>query len=232
MIRAALRAASLVAVLSTAGCGAPVVSLQEGPREYVATDYEGVLERWTREESLIIYDELERALTVAATYESWDFRWAYVIRYSQDYRLTVPQRQRLLSEELNETRKQHEFFVALYGAARKFNDLTKPDSAWTVRLIDAAGNETPPLQIELIRKPNVLERRYYPYNSVWRKAFRIVFPTQAAGRPTISPDTDWFGLRFAGAYGNTDLVWLLSDDEDDEASEASALRSVLRHAAR
>ncbi len=203
----------LVLALALSGCKPPPVSMAEGPREYVATDYEAVLKHWTREESLILFDELERALTVAATLESWDFRWAYVVRYAQDYRLTIPQRQRLLSKQLNETRKTHQFFVALYGAKQKHNDLTKSDSAWIVRLIDAAGNETAPSQIESIKKPNILERRYYPFNTVWRKAFRIRFPTHGAGgRPTLAPDAEWVGLRFAGAWGNTDLIWEFEPD--------------------
>jgi hypothetical protein len=82
-----------------------------------------------------------------------------------------------------------------------------------VRLIDATGNETAPTQIELIKKPNILERRYYPYNSVWRKAFRIRFPTTSGnGRQTISSNADWVGLRFAGAWGNMDLVWELDQN--------------------
>lgn len=206
---------ALAAVCSTLGCGAAAVRLEEGPREYVATDYDGVLARWTRTESLILIDELERALTVTSTFETWDFRWAYVIRYAKDYRLTVPQRQRLLGKKLAETRKSHQFFVALYGAKQKHNDLTKPDSAWIVRLIDAVGNETAPTQIEKIKKPNTLERRYYPYNTVWRKAFRIDFPVQGKeGRPTISPDAAWVGLRFAGALGNTDLIWILKEKKE------------------
>jgi hypothetical protein len=190
------------------GCGSPAVNLGGGAREYVATDYPAVLDRWTRTESLILYDELTRALTVSATFESWDFRWAYVVRYAQDYRLTIPQRQDLLRGKLAETRETHEFFLALYGADQKYNDLTKPDSAWIVRLIDSTGTEVAPKEIEAIRRPGVLERRYYPYNTVWRKAFRVSFPTNGAdGRPTISPHAEWFGLRFAGAWGNTDLVW-------------------------
>lgn len=200
-----------------AACSPPSVTLAEGPREYVATDYDNVLKRWTREESLILYTELERALTVTATFESWDFRWAYVIRYAQDYRLTIPQRQRLLSERLNESRKHHQFFVALYGSKQKFNDLTKADSAWIVRLIDATGNETAPSQIESIRRPNILERRYYPYNTVWRKAFRIRFPASNGGRETVSNKAEWVGLRFAGAWGNTDLIWELEDGAGAEA---------------
>jgi hypothetical protein len=216
----ALLAALLLA--GVAACAPPAVSLQEGPREYVATDYESVLQRWTRESSLILFDELERALTVNATFETWDFRWAYVVRYARDYRLTIPQRQRLLTEHLNEARKTHQFFIALYGANQKQNDLTKTDSAWIVRLIDATGNETAPSQIDYVRKPNTLERRYYPYNSVWRKAFRIRFPTRSSdGRPTIAPKAEWVGLRFAGAWGNTDLIWELEGGERAEAEAAA-----------
>ena len=189
------------------------MSIGEGPREYVATDYDAVLKNWTREENLILYDELERALTVSATFETWDFRWAYVIRYANDYRLTIPQRQRLLSKTLNETRKTHQFFVALYGSNQKQNDLSEKDSAWIVRLIDETGNETAPTQIKAIKKPNILERRYYPYNTVWRKAFRIDFPAKSGdGRKTISEKAAWVGLRFAGAWGNMDLVWHLVEN--------------------
>ncbi|MCC6525378.1 MAG: hypothetical protein IT373_22185 [Polyangiaceae bacterium] len=203
------------------GCAAPLVNLREGPREYVATDYDEVLKTWTREDSLFVFSELESALTVSATFESWDFRWAYAMRYAQDYRLTIPQRQRLLRKMLGETRATHEFFVALYGGNPRHNDLTKPDSAWIVRLIDESGNETAPSEVVLLRKPNELERRYYPYNTVWRLAFRIRFPhARPDGRPTISADAGWFGLRFAGPKGNMDLTWELEPAEEEVAAAA------------
>jgi hypothetical protein len=219
-----LGAAAVLAGLALgSGCAPTRVSLREGPRELVATDYDNVLRRWTRTESLILYDELERALTVTATFESWEFRWAYVVRYAQDYRLTIPQRQRELREQLAATRKEHQFFVALYGSEQRQNDLTKPDSAWIVRLIDATGNETAPSQIEAVTKPSILERRYYPYNTVWRRAFRIRFPAKTGdARTTISPEAEWFGLRFAGACGNTDLIWHL--DRTPTLDEARATR--------
>jgi hypothetical protein len=203
----------LVASLGLGGCATQTVSLHEGPREYVATDYESVLRKWTRTEHLIALSELENFLTASATFESWDFRWAYVVRYVQDYRLTIDQRKKLLEKTLEETRQRHQFFVALYGGERKYNDLTKPESAWIVRLIDDTGNETAPEEIISISRPNALERTYYPYNSVWRMAFRIRFPrVKPDGRPTISPRATWFGIRFAGAQGNTELIWQLEGD--------------------
>lgn len=194
------------------GCATHAVSLNEGPREYVATDYETVLRKWTRTENLFALSELDNFLTATATFESWDFRWAYVVRYVQDYRLTIEQRKKLLDRTLQETKERHQFFVAIYGGEWKYNDLTKPDSAWIVRLIDEKGSETAPEEIISINKPNAIERNYYPYNTVWRRAFRIRFPlTTSDGHPTIAPSAKWFGLRFAGAEGNSELIWKLEE---------------------
>jgi hypothetical protein len=210
----ALAAFTAAASVALAGCSTTTVNLAEGPREYVATDYEPVLRRWTRTERLFALSELENFLTATATFESWDFRWAYVVRYVQDYRLTIDQRKKLLEKALEETRLRHQFFVAIYGGERKYNDLTKPNSAWIVRLIDDTGNETAPQEIVSIRKPNALERNYFPYNTVFRQAFRIRFPrVNAEGRPTISPSAKWFGLRFAGAQGNCELIWQIQGDK-------------------
>lgn len=211
----------LAAALAASGCATQTVSLQEGPREYVATDYENVLRSWTRTEHLIALAELENFLTATATFESWDFRWAYVVRYVQDYRLTIEQRKKLLEKALEETRQRHQFFVAIYGGERKYNDLTKTDSAWIVRLIDDTGNETAPEDIQAISRPNALERTYYPYNTVWRLGFRIRFPrVMPDGRPTISPSAKWFGLRFAGAQGNSELIWNVENESDAQEKPA------------
>ena len=192
------------------GCTAPTISLGEGPREYVADDYETVLKTWTREMTLISVHEFDNVLTATATYESWDFRWAYAVRYAEDYRLTVDQRRRLLEASLAETREYHQFYVAVYAKRTRWSDLHADPAAWIVRLIDESGSETAPSAIEYIKQPGAIELTYFPYTTPWREAFRIRFPTvRADGRPTISPTAQWFGLRFAGAQGNDELVWML-----------------------
>jgi hypothetical protein len=192
----------------TFACAEPKVSLAQGSREYVASDYPEVRERWTRTEHLIELAELDDLLTVTSTYESWDFRWAYVVRYAKDYRLTVEQRRTLLDRTLAETKDVHQFYVALYGTNRRWTDITRPNSAWIVRLTDDQGDEAAPSTIELIAKPGALERTYFPYTTVWRQVFRIRFPRfSPEGRPTIASNATWFGLRFAGAEGNKELHW-------------------------
>jgi len=203
-----LLAVAAVSLGTSVACGPSSVSLALGPREYVATDYESVLDRWTRTQQLFIASELDDMLTTTATYESWDFRWAYVVRYAEDYRLTVAQRRALLERSLAETTRYHQFYVALYAQRYPWSDLNAENAAWIVRLIDDRGNETAPSEIEPIRKPGAIERTYFPYSTPWRRAYRVRFPVaRSDGRQTISPSARWFGLRFAGAQGNEQLVW-------------------------
>jgi hypothetical protein len=209
---------SAVLAGSTMACGDTQISLATGPREYVANDYPDVLKRWTRSGSLVTLTKLDDLLTVTSTYESWDFRWAYVIRYAQDYRLTVDQRRKLLQATLDETRQEHQFYVALYGSNHRWTDLTRPTSSWIVRLIDDQGNETAPTKIELIAKPGALEKTYFPYTSPWRQAFRVHFPRETEGKPSVAEHAKWFGLRFAGAEGNQELHWDIERAEDRVAS--------------
>jgi hypothetical protein len=198
----------LPGAVASAGCTTETVRLAEGPREYVATDYSTVLRQWTRSAQLSSLDTMDNVLTVTATYESWDFRWAYAIRYGEDYRLTVDQRHSLLERSLAETRARHQFYVALYAEKHKWNDLTAEAPAWIVRLVDDEGTETAPIEISPIKKPSAIELTYFPYTSPWRSAFRISFPlVRADGRPTIPRAANWFGLRFAGPQGNKEIVW-------------------------
>ena len=200
--------ALVIALLGASACASSTVSLSEGPREYVAVDYDSVLRKWTRSAQLTSLNAMDNVLTVSATYESWDFRWAYAVRYAEDYRLTVEQRHALLERSLAETRERHEFYLALYAQKHKWNDLTEEHPAWIVRLVDDAGTETAPSEIQVIRKPNAIELTYFPYTTPWRSAFRLTFPrVRADGRPTIPPEARWFGLRFAGPQGNQEVIW-------------------------
>jgi len=203
---------ALALALTALGCREPQMSLGAGPRAYTPEDYPDVLKRWTRTQQLFVFSQLDEMLTATATYESWDFRWAYVVRYADDYRLTVEQRRVLLDKTLAEVKDSHRFYVAIYGSApRRSLDLSKPESAWVVRLVDDRGNETAPAQIEPVRKPGPLEQTYFPYTTGFRYVFRLAFPIQVDGKPTVSESASWMGLRFAGPQGNEELRWVLRE---------------------
>jgi len=202
--------AALALALACAGCGSkPPVSLHEGPREYVSADYDALLKRWTRGDRLYSQYGVDDSLTADATFESWEFRWAYVIRYADDYKLTIDQRRELLSNALNDARKHHQFYVALYGNRPRDGDLGASKPAWVVRLVDDKGHITAPEEIIAIKRPGVLEKTYFPYTTSWRWAFRIRFPTATPVGPTIAPDAKVVSLRFSGPLGNLELPWVL-----------------------
>jgi hypothetical protein len=223
LTRELLRVAALLVLVA---CSTPTVRMVRGPREYIATDYDDVLKRWTRSQGMISLSALGSTLTATATYESWDFRWAYVTRYAQDYRLTVDQRHRLLREALGETDKHHQFYVALYAQKLAWGDLNAANPAWIVRLVDDQGNETAPVQIERIRRPAAIELTYFPYTTPWRTCYRLRFPVRTLdGRPTIAPSAAWFGLKFAGAQGNQRLFWKI-DRREERAAAAPDIDAV------
>lgn len=207
-MHARLGVAACVLALSAVACSSQKpVSLREGPREYVGADYEAILKRWTRQDRLYSFQGVDDVLSVNATFESWEFRWAYVIRYAEDYRLTIEQRRELLAGALTDSREHHQFYVALYGNRYDEADLTREKPAWVVRLVDDKGHVTAPEQIVAIKRPGVLEKTYFPYTNVWRQAFRLRFPAKTELGPTIASDAGLIALRFSGPLGNLELHW-------------------------
>jgi len=183
-------------------CATRQVSLAEGTREYVPVDYDQVLKRWTKTESLVAISELDDLLTVSATFESWDFRWAYVVRYASDYRLTIEQRKVLL--EFDARRHPQEASV-LYRALRPQSPLERHIEE-ELRVDRSPhrreGQRDAPEEIVAIPKPGAIERTYFPYTSIFRQAFRVRFSRGAPdGRPTIAPRRSLGGHTVRGRAG-------------------------------
>lgn len=207
-LRFAIVSFALAAVL--VGCGGGSVSLRPEPRAFTPKDYEDVYDAWTRGEDEFAFGELSDVLHVTATFESWEFRWAYVVRYSEDYALDTESRTAMLRATLADAQEHHRFFVTLAGPRYRESDLTGELSAWRVLLIDHEGRQTVPLTIEKIERPDAAARTYFPSINPFRQAFRIVFPTQRPdGTPTIAPGATHVILRFTGAHGTVDLRWEL-----------------------
>jgi hypothetical protein len=196
--------------LAGASCGARPISLQESTRAFTASDYETVYRRWTRSADEFALGRLSEILHVTATFEGWEFRWAYVVRYAADHALTTEERTRLLAASLADARERHRFFVTLAGPGWRESDLTGPLSDWRVLLVDSTGRQTEPVEISRLARPSAEQRAYFPSISRQRHTFRIAFPTRLPdGTPTIAPDSEYVLLRFAGAAGTVDLKWEL-----------------------
>lgn len=202
----------LLAVV-VSGCGVETVSLARGPRPYTESDYEHVYDRWTRSEDEFSWATMADVLRVSATFEAWEFRWAYVVRYCHDFSIDVTERDAMLRATLADSEQTHRFFVSLQGERFRESDLTGRMAAWRVLMVDAAGRQTQPTELQRVQRPSPAQQVYFRHITPHRAVFKIAFPVvRDDGSPTIPPGTTEVRLRFAGARGRVDLVWQLRAD--------------------
>ena len=195
-------------LLVLAACAPPVLSLSPGTQAFTPGDYESVAERWTRSARPFDFGRLSTVLNLTATFESREFRWAYVVRYGRDFGLPIEARNSLLAESLADAEQHHRFFVTLGGAHPRELDLSNEGGAWRVLLIDDRGRQTRPIEIVRVRRPNPGEKRYFPSISTQRQAFRLVFPVKHEdGQPALPAESLFALLRFTGPQGQVDLKW-------------------------
>ena len=203
----ALRA--VAALLVVVGCGAPApVRIGEGPRTFTPADYEDVYDAWTRTEEDFAWGRMRDVLRVTATFESWEFRWAYVVRYAEDHSILPEARDEMLRATLDDSRQFHRFFVTLAGDQFRESNIAGRQSAWRILLMTPDGRQAEPLDIERVRRPTAAQQVYFPSATRYRQAFRLVFAAQGDdGADLIGPDAEFVKLRFTGARGRVDLRW-------------------------
>lgn len=212
-----------------AGCKPNTVSLEPTALSLAPRDYFDIYKKWTREKKSFSFGRLANVLAVTATFESWEFRWAYVVRYAEDYALEVAERDALLRETLADSRANHRFFVTLAGEKYPESDITALDTAWRVTLLTDDTTSVDPLEILRVKKAGMVERLYFPSTSPFRFMFRLRFSAydSAGSGPTIGPDTRRVTLRFASPAGVVDLDWELRPRRSGLPSEQeAALASV------
>jgi len=198
-------------LLAVAACGgAAPLSMRTQPRAFTPEDYEHVYGSWTRKYEGFDWSHLENTIAATATFESWEFRWAYVVRYAADHSLTTDERTRTLEQSLADSRDRHRFLVTVGVPIFREGDLTSTYSDVRVILVDPGGRQTAPTEISRIGRPSTDQRIYFPSITRQRHTFRIAFPTIGEdGAPTIPDDAHEVTLRFAGALGIVDLRWNL-----------------------
>jgi hypothetical protein len=220
MIRLFANGACLAVALGAIGCGSVQLALRPEPRSFTARDYEDVYDDWTRDADTFDFGQFSDVLDVTATFQSWEQRWAYVVRYSEDYGLDTDARAEMLRATLEDAEQNHRFFVTFISTDWRSSDLTSERTSWRVLLVDEDGRETVPVEIEKIDRPDPATQAYFPSVSPLRYAFRIVFPAVTAdGRRTIAPDARFVVLRFTGAEGQVDLRWEFTPSAGESGPE-------------
>jgi hypothetical protein len=190
------------------GCRPPPVSLQGSRKAFEASDYTNVLAHWTR--SARIYHRFDTRLFVDATFHSPELRRAFAAAFPNIYGHGSLITRRELVELTGDTEEFHTFFIKLYTADPKWNDLAKADSIWHLTLSRCDGSVTvDPAEILAIKSDANL-RAVYPYLGHFDKGYLVRFPlADTSQHLLISEDTTGFVLKIASALGEASMIWEL-----------------------
>lgn len=193
-----------------AGCGSSPISLNPVPRSFTPRDYDRMYEAWTRDANEFSFGTMQDVLDVTATFQSWEMRWAYVVRYASDYGLNTETRAAMLRATLADAEANHRFFVTMVGNSWRGSQLTGRSSAWRVVLVTPDGSSAVPVAVDPVEDDRQALSGYYPSINRLRHVYRIAFPAvRADGTRTIPRDAEFVLLRFTGVKGRVDLRWNL-----------------------
>lgn len=170
--------------------------------------YFGVYERWTREAEPFAWSTLSEVAHVSATYESDEFREAYVQKYAEDHALTDASRLAMLEDSRSDSATRHRFFVTFGVPVFREGDFSNERSDWRVTLVTPDGTQTEPTELTEIRRPGRDLLTYFPTISRQRHTYRIAFPrAREDGSEVVPAGADHFLLRFSSAAGQVELRW-------------------------
>lgn len=165
-----------------------------------AADYPHVLASWTRDNRL--YNGLENKVFVTSVFLTPELRAAVRTTYPDviGHGGTVTRDELALPVSPDLV-----FFVTMYTADRKWNDLQTPTSIWKVTL--KGESEVAPTSIQKIR-PDENLRTIFPFIGRYDECYLVRFPSGDGA--VIGGATSQSTLRFASGLGETSLEWQLA----------------------
>ena len=202
--RMSLAAAVLALAAVAAGCGPRSATLYE--KVMGSPSYGRVTESLTRTRE--VQDGLNTRFILSATWLSGTWVSAFAEEYSNIYYLDAARREQVISRWRGESEKYVRFFVALYVPEEKGNDLEKPGTLWSLRLVRADEKDFEPVYIRnSTLRPEEISR-FFPYSGTWYRTYEVAFPLEAgetAGSPRAGSPS--LKLVLSGVEGRAVLAW-------------------------
>jgi hypothetical protein len=183
------------------------VDFSDSSRSYRSEDYDPVFTNWSRHaKAVVVYQGT--VIETWAVYKSWDFRQAYIERYSKIYNLGEAERAALTNAQREASRQTYEFHVAVQMTNYKWNDLDKDSSPWRISLVDGKGAEIAPRRVELLKLPELYETQFFPNRTEFSQTYLIRFSrAEAEASGFGGPSSGRITLRIASPLAKNDLVW-------------------------
>jgi len=194
----------LLLAASAAGCGPRSVALYEEVAG--SPSYGRVTESATRTRD--VHDGLDTRFVFSATWLSDPWLKAFEEEYSRIYYLDTARKDRVIARWRGESERYVRFFVALWLPDERGNDLEKPGTAWSLRLVRSDEKDFEPVYVRKSSlRPEEISR-FFPHSGTWYRAYEVAFPKEA--EPSEEPakeGTPRLKLVLAGVQGRAVLAW-------------------------
>ena len=196
--------AAFAAALSGAGCGSRVSTIYE--KVLGSPTYEGATEALTRTKE--VHDGLETRFIFSATWLSPRWVQAFSEEYAKIYYLDTARKELVVARWKGESDKYERFLVALFTPDDRLNDLEKPGTTWSLRLVGRDEKDYAPVYVKKTELRPEEVSRFFPSVGAWSRAYEVAFPKEggegAVPEKAVAPHLK---LVLSGVQGRAVLAW-------------------------
>lgn len=192
------------AAVCGAGCGSRVATIYE--KVLGSPTYEGTTGALTRTKE--VRDGLETRFIFSATWLSPQWVRAFSEEYANIYYLDTARKEQVVARWKGESGKYERFLVALFTPDDRLNDLEKPGTTWSLRLVGRDEKDYAPVYVKKTELRPEEVTRFFPSVGTWSRAYEVAFPKEggegAVPEKAVAPRLK---LVLSGVQGRAVLAW-------------------------
>lgn len=195
--------ALLAAAAVLSGCGTRVGTLYE--KVMGSPTYAHTTEAYTRTKE--VHDGLDTRFIFSATWLSPEWLRAFSEEYANIYYLDTQRKETVIARWKGESTRHERFFIALFTPDDRVNDLEKPGTLWSLRLVRSDEKDYEPVYIRKTDlRPEEISR-FFPYTGTWYRAYEVAFPREAREGGAGASSSPRLKLVLSGVQGRAVLAW-------------------------
>lgn len=164
------------------------------------SNYEAVLERWTKSDRK--YSGLENKFELTATLLSVDIIEAQYSKDASQYKWAGEDARKKHDAAFKDSTNSSRVFLSFFTPVEENSRLDKADSVWHIFLI-VDGKQYDARMIKRIFGNMADLKQKYPYHNPWSKAFDLTFPVST----DIVSRASSVKLVMSGPVGHSELIF-------------------------